>query len=528
LVIRAADICRRVLKEKNLPLSAVERAILVGGPTLAPYFREMLNTHLGIPLDFSVDPLTVVAKGAAVFAGTQRIDRAMREHAKIGQFDVTLNYTPIGPDEDPAVSGEVTSPDRTAITGFAIEFVHRSSQWRSGRLPVKEDGRFRTRLMAQRGEENIFEIELTDGEGTRQKTVPAQLTYRIGTTVKEQIVTNSLSIALTDNACAVMVPKGEPYPFRKINRAFRTTKALSKGSNETICIPVIEGENLKGDCNVKLGELVIHANQVKRDVPVGSEIEITLSAKEPGTIVVTAYISLLDEEFPTEVQFDGRAPTKTDLDKERAKETKRCAAMVAQVTSTSSQTQSAVTRITEKLQALDTLIAASGDKEAAREAEKRILDIRAELDKLEDVKEWPSMVAKVRAAMDEMDHLVNEHGVATQKQRAQDLRTQAEELIAHQNAELLRKHEEKVAGLAHEVLFAQPGFWTGFFEHMVQQHNMMRDRALATQLIEQGRQYIQRGNLDGLRNTVVRMLDLLPREIAEEIQRGYGSGVTLI
>jgi molecular chaperone DnaK len=526
LVIRATDICKRVLKEKNLPLTAVERAILVGGPTLAPYFRDMLGTHLGIPLDFSVDPLTVVARGAAVFAGTQRIDRAMRERARVGQFDVTLNYTPVGPDEDPAVSGEITSPDQTDLTGFAIEFVNRSTQWRSGRLPVKEDGRFRTRLMAQRGEENVFDIELTDGEGTRQKTVPSQLSYRIGTTVKEQIVTNSMAIALADNACTVMVPKGEPYPFRKVNRDFRTTKALAKGSNETICIPVIEGENPKGDCNVKLGELVIDAKKVKRDVPVGSEIEVKLAAKEPGSITVTAYIPLLDEEFEGEVRFEGRTVSKTDLEKERTKEAKRCAAFLAQATSTSSQTQSAVAKITQDLQTLDSLIAASGDKDAAKQAEKRILEIRADIDRLEDVKAWPKMVTKIRKAMDDMDRLVNEHGVAAQKQRAQELRKLAEELISHQNADLLRKHEDKVLGLTHDVLFAQPGFWVGFFEHLIEERAKMRDGGLATQLIEQGRQYIQRGNLDGLRHTVVRMLDLLPREIAEEIQRGYGSGVT--
>src|SRR6202030_1337418 len=71
---RSLEISKRILKEKNLDSGAIEKVILVGGPTLAPYFREILASELKIPLDHSVDPLTVVARGAAVFAGTQRLD----------------------------------------------------------------------------------------------------------------------------------------------------------------------------------------------------------------------------------------------------------------------------------------------------------------------------------------------------------------------------------------------------------------------------------------------------------------------
>ena len=78
LIARAAEKCKAVLAEKNLSPSAIEKTILVGGPTLAPYFRDILADKLGIPLDHSVDPLTVVAQGAAVFAGTQRLDRSVR------------------------------------------------------------------------------------------------------------------------------------------------------------------------------------------------------------------------------------------------------------------------------------------------------------------------------------------------------------------------------------------------------------------------------------------------------------------
>jgi molecular chaperone DnaK len=73
---RSVTMCRRVLAAKRLGDDEVEKLILVGEPTTMPYLRERLSDRqdgLGIPLDFRVDPSIVVVRGAAVFAGTQRV-----------------------------------------------------------------------------------------------------------------------------------------------------------------------------------------------------------------------------------------------------------------------------------------------------------------------------------------------------------------------------------------------------------------------------------------------------------------------
>ncbi len=153
LIVRAVEKCKAVLAEKNLQPSAIEKTILVGGPTLAPYFREILSEKLGIALDHSVDPLTVVAQGAAVFAGTQRLDRSVRAVAPVaaGAYKVTLNYQPIGPDDDPSVTGEVTPPAGGSIAGCSIEFVNRATCWSSGAIQLNSEGKFHLRLRAGKG-----------------------------------------------------------------------------------------------------------------------------------------------------------------------------------------------------------------------------------------------------------------------------------------------------------------------------------------------------------------------------------------
>ena len=67
-VERSINLTQDVLTRHGLAADAIGRAVLVGGPTLTPFLREMLATRLGIPLDTRIDPMTVVARGAALFA----------------------------------------------------------------------------------------------------------------------------------------------------------------------------------------------------------------------------------------------------------------------------------------------------------------------------------------------------------------------------------------------------------------------------------------------------------------------------
>ena len=151
IIMRSVDITKRVLREKNLSATAIAKVILVGGPTLAPYFRQIVGGSLGIELDHSVDPLTVVARGAAVFAGTQRLEGSNAPQPKRGQFAVDLKYKPVGTEVDPMVGGRVSSPDKTQVASLSIEVVNRRSKWTTGKLKLQADGAFVATLLADKG-----------------------------------------------------------------------------------------------------------------------------------------------------------------------------------------------------------------------------------------------------------------------------------------------------------------------------------------------------------------------------------------
>jgi len=183
LIVRSINLCRTALSESGLGPGDIEKVLLVGGPTLSPYLRQRLadpREGLGIPLDHSQDPITVVARGAAIFAATQRLETPVAPPPPApGQYTVQLEYEPVGPDLQPFVGGRVSGPD---LAGYSVELIRDDARdpWRSGRITLAPDGTFGVTLLAERGRPNTYRIELTDPTGTPHDITPSTLTYTVG------------------------------------------------------------------------------------------------------------------------------------------------------------------------------------------------------------------------------------------------------------------------------------------------------------------------------------------------------------
>lgn len=529
LIMRSVEICHRVLQEAKLGPNAIEKVILVGGPTLAPYFREILHSNLGIQLDHSVDPLTVVAKGAAVFAGTQRLEGKAAAKAAVGQFDVDLKYKPVGADTDPTVRGEVKAPSGASVEGFSIEFANQKTHWRSGKVPLKAEGRFKLNLLAEKGEQNVFTIELWDSKGGKQVIVPSTLTYTIGLAITEQPIINSIGINLEGNITDGFFKKGDPLPA-KATRVYRSSAMIKKGqSGDALKVPVVEGENEHADRNRLLGALEIMGTNLRRDLPAGSDVEVTLHFDASRILRAKAYVPMLDEEFEAVIDYNRSNPDTKRLSQDFDSELKRQASLRDKAEEADDdQANDLLDEAGDAEDIRRKIEAGKGDPDAANQAEKLLLEFKIKLDRAEDSLKWPALVAEVNKALDELDSLADEHGSSEQREKAGQLREQADELVEQKRSEALRKKLKQINDLQHEILFDQPGFWLGFFNYLVEDRAKMKDQEAADRLIDQGRQFINRGNVQGLRNVVGQLLGLLPREIAEAKQRGYTGGKGLL
>jgi molecular chaperone DnaK len=527
----SVEICQRVLKEKKLGKDAVEKIVLVGGPTLAPYFRDLLSSCLGLRLDFTVDPLTVVARGAAVFAGSQKTKSTNAKPIAAGEFRVELAnaFKPVGAESAPPIGGKFVGPQPDAFEGFAMELVNVKTQWRSGKIKLRADGVFFTTLHAEFGERNTFSVELYDPAGRKQIVIPSTVSYTIGAVVEEQPLINSMGAALANNECAIFFEKGRGLPLKgRID--FKTVVALRQGETGSVLrVPIFEGENEKADRNRKVGELTIEGAKIRRDLPAGSEVEVTLRIDEARLLSVTGYVPLLDEEFIGKFDMSRTAADPAFLRRDFEGEMKRFKEVQAKAQAANGATAAELIQAVESSQLMAdvkaALGAAGGDPDAAAKCEKRLLELKVKLDEATDALEWPLLVEDAKEWMESLNKAVTQHVTAEQKVRAEVLIGDTEEAIRVGRAGGLRKKTEQLTRIYWEIITAQPGWWVLQLQGLERTQTKATDQDRAKRLLNQGRECIDKNNVPGLQSVVRQLWELFPSEEATEARRGYESGV---
>jgi molecular chaperone DnaK len=534
---RTVNIARQALAEKRLGFANIQKVVLVGGPTLSPYVREHLddpNQGLGIPLDFSVDPLTVVAQGAAIFAGSQLMEGEKVVIVAPGQlapYQVELNYDPIGADAEPIVGGKVVSPNGEDLSRFSIEFVNPNAKplWRSGKVGLSANGGFMTTLWAERGKANVFKIELSDPTGSLRPTSPETVTYTMGIGPGSEVLIHSVGVGLANNTVLWFSRKGDSLPARQRKERHTAVDLRQGQSGDLIRVPILEGENERADRNRLIGSLEILAQDVRRDVPVGSEIEITLDIDRNRLVKASAYIPLLDQDFEADLKLEKVAPDIGKLQAEFEFEKKRLHDVRQKVDEM--KDESAKRILVQKVDGEEmvenidvALNAASGDRDAGDKAQNRLLDLKVVIDQVEDVLEWPTLVKEAQEQISNSRSIINDYGDANAKSRFSQMEADIQRGIQSRDVDRVRQLVDELRTMAFQILISRPEFWVAIFQNLQEKRSYMRDRTQADQLFSQGNQAIESNDVPRLQAAVRGLLALLPQEQANEVSSKF-SGI---
>jgi hypothetical protein len=224
-----------------------------------------------------------------------------------GEFVLQLEGRRLGPDTEPLLGGKVLAPRDIALSEFTIEFINHTSPplWRSGKIGLGPDGSFMTNLWAEKGRVNRFDLELCDAVGKPYKTTPDHWEYEIDHHIPEQPMIHSLSIGLPNNETLIFIEKGASLPARR-RKIMATAFPVTKGQKAPLFrVPVVEGEDERADRNKRIGELIISVDTAKRDLPAGTDVEVTIEVDASRIVRVKANIPMLDEEVETTLELGG-------------------------------------------------------------------------------------------------------------------------------------------------------------------------------------------------------------------------------
>ncbi|MDO5825146.1 MAG: Hsp70 family protein [Methanosphaera sp.] len=293
---RTINHCNEAMKKARLTADKIDYIMLVGGSTLSPIVREKIEEAFDIPLKYDIDPVTVVAKGAALYAGT------VPDHyipGKSDNFGLDLDYKGTGPIyENFIVKGKVLSNKVKTFEGFSIESINVKTKRSTGKIAVGNDGSFVFELYPE-DEINKFSIKVYDSAGTLvelDEESANSIEYKVG---HDQVIIlpHTIGLGLADDSLFVLAKEGSVLPYHTME-VFKTTSKVTAGDDDSyISIPVYNGTANRASNNSLVGELLIGGEKVKKSISEKSDVTFTVEIDRSRDMKFDVFVLDSGERF---------------------------------------------------------------------------------------------------------------------------------------------------------------------------------------------------------------------------------------
>jgi len=540
LLEKCCLLAREALAGARLAGEDLDRILLVGGPTQSPLFRAMLSARLGAPVDFSVEAVSVEEKGAAVYAST--LERTMRPATSpTGDcVHLKLAYEPVSAEPQCTVAGRVMD----TIRDIEIKLEAEGGLWTSGWMKTK-DGLFETPVSLKEGDITTFWVYARDGQGRLLETDTPEFRVRHGLVPSAPPLPHTLSIeVLTPGGAPALDPvfsKGAPLPTEKTVK-YRATRALVPDKPDSdLAIKLWEGEFLDDpDANEWVGNVLLSHDGVRRSVPEGAEIEVTIQINASRLITVEAFVPHLNQHFSGRLYVPQREEQDfSNLSHSVALETQAYRQRLAELERTLSDVdESTQTELKDLRRDLDDLDAKApspsstpgkADPDDARRIVEESKTVRGRLGRLErraagrrSPRDNTLFLERVEVA----EQVVEQFGASLEKQQLAMLRRELERAASKGEDKAVQRVCGEIDGLRWRVLFKHDWFWREIFDSLRQPDTSFVDVAEARRLITRGQTAVSTGDGEGLREVVRALWKLQPQDTAEATrERAARSGL---
>lgn len=527
---KAIDITKELLKRNNLKGSDLGALILVGGPTFSPILRRMLKEQITDKVDTSVDPMTVVAKGAALFASTITVSDEVKEETRDKtklQLDIKYEATSVELDE--MVNIKVLKEKTVGIfpEKVFVDVVRSDGAWSSGKKQIGEKASI-VEVVLNEGQSNSFDVNVYDEAGNKLDCQPNQFSILqgIGGLDGMQVLPYHIGIAKFFHAeekdlfePVKGLEKSKKVPATGVRNGLKTRSAIRPGmASDFIRIPIYQGDhNAEGTnpvLNNLITEVIISGETLPKLLPEGSDVNITIKVDRSQIMQFSAEFPTIEhtEELKIEIK-QTEPPTEDFLTKEISK-----AKRVAQKVNAD--------EVAEKLQVLEVQLE---NEKGSADGKMKILDgLRKELlklDGLEKLAEYPKVEEELKEAFYELEDLIEKikrNGDDDNLNMNQidallvEYRRKVEHIIKEKNIKEAKELTREIGQVDFELRNAVTGnaMDVQFLRHFNDGFNSFhwRDANKARQLLNQGLQMATNGNTSGIRPILQQLVSLLPND----------------
>jgi molecular chaperone DnaK len=523
---KAIDISKELLKRNNLKGSDLGALILVGGPTYSPILRRMLKEQITDKVDTSVDPMTVVAKGAALFASTisvsDEVKETTRDKTKL-QLDLKYEATTVELDE--MVNLKVLKEKTTGNIPQQIyaDVVRFDGAWSSGKKLIGEKATIVDVILIE-GRSNSFEINVYDEAGNKLECQPHQFSILqgIGGLDKMQVLPYNIGIGKYFSefqedrfACVKGLEKNKSIPVTGVRNGLKTRSAIRPGMiNDIIRIPIYQGdynsEGTTSTLNNLVNEVIITGETLPSLLPEGSDVDITIKVDGSQLMKFTAYFPILNHTEELEIEIKQTPPPSEEYLSKEISKAKRAAQKINAY------------EVSNNLEELENQLENEG---VTADGKLKIQDsLRKELLKLdnaEKVAEWPKVEQELKDAFYEFEELIEKIKVNSDDEdlnidkiesHIQEYKKNIEQIIQQKDLKAAKELTEEIEGLDRELRNSASGglIDKGRLEYHDREFNSLqwKDKNKARLLVNQGLKLIQEGKTSQLRPLLHQIWDL--------------------
>ena len=512
IITRTTELCQTLLARNRLSTSGLKGIVLVGGPTRTPALPRIIEAQLGLDARHQMDPTTIVAAGAALFASTQKLPRTLRAGAGTGTqpaetLSLELEYESMTTNPTPLLVGKADVVGGNEGISIRVLRDGQADGFDTGPVRLSAQNSFAVPLALRKGELNVFRIEAARG-GAPLTASPSRFSILHGMSVAKPPLSQSVGVMLADNSVCWYLRKGAVLPTRN-TVTHATTVPLKRGeSGDAIKVPLVQGESDRADRNKIIGVLCIHAHHIARDLPVGTEIEVTLSVDEFSRTEARGYVPLLDRWFDEIVQFEAEEKSAEQVNTGLNEQQERLKLLEKQAAELEIAGAKAASPLDERIREVEALIA-EGDRDSVELADQMVRLMTRQIDRVESETKTEGVKAKFEKLATDARELLENSG------RKDELAALRLEFASAMERGDLAVAEVKSAALHHitqQAWWQTIDYWMGLLQYLYGRFQELNLLALAGPRFDQGIRAANRGATQEVADVCMELINLLPRE----------------
>jgi molecular chaperone DnaK len=537
---KSIDICKDLLKRNNLKGSQLTTVLLVGGPTYSPILRKMLKEQITDKINTSIDPMTSVASGAALFASiisvSEEVLEQSRDTTKL-QLEIKHEATTVENEEMVNIKilkekTEGNIPDKV----FA-DVVRGDKAWSSGKKQISEKATL-VDVQLNMGASNTFEVILYDEQGNKLECQPNSFNILQGINPAQATLPYHISIEITDRTqgkdllTAIKgLDKNLTLPATAVTKGLKTQRDIRPGiASDEIIIPIYQGdyyaEGTTAIHSTHINNVIINGEDLPSFLPAGSEVEITLKVDRSEQMTLSIFFPYLNHTEQQTVEIIQGTPVTKEWLEDEIKKAKKIAKRL-QGDNNSKEVEKIITNINDISEKLDNK--GGGDSGKLEVQDNLLKELRA-LDKLDSETEWPKVEKELKENFYELEELLNriknngDEGDLKMEAidaHMEEFKIKIEQIIKEKSVIHARELIEEIGSLDFNIrdILAGPQMDISMINNINSNfsNTNWKDSNKARTLLNQAIQSINNGNVSNLRPILIQIIDVMDREDAEKI-----------